>query len=245
MDSVLNSRQSRQSLDVPLEPILIGLSGPSCSGKNTASAILQDYGFYCIDADVVSRKVFAEHEKEILNLFQAEAEKRGINLKNKKGIDKKAFALLVFSDEELLKKHEAFILPIIEEKIWEEIKMAFTEKDESHKKMPLYIVHRCTFYFKAYKGKKKGQAALKKYMVKIFKTKEILFSILFFKCRYNSSKELLVFCKFKKKTIAGSSKKRFLRLIYGTEKNFMDSTFYFVVCSDYLRCRLIPVCPIP
>lgn len=130
MDSVPNSRQSRQSLDVPLEPILIGLSGPSCSGKNTASAILQDYGFYCIDADVVSRKVFAEHEKEILNLFQAEAEKRGINLKNKKGIDKKAFALLVFSDEELLKKHEAFILPIIEEKIWEEIKMAFTEKPE-------------------------------------------------------------------------------------------------------------------
>ena len=127
MDSVSNSRQS---LDAPSEPILIGLSGPSCSGKNTASAILQDYGFYCIDADAVSRKVFTEHEKEILNLFQAEAEKRGINLKNEKGIDKKAFALLVFSDEELLKKHEAFILPIIEEKIWEEIKMAFTEKPE-------------------------------------------------------------------------------------------------------------------
>ena len=130
MDSVLNGRQSRQSLGSPSEPILIGLSGPSCSGKNTASAILQDYGFYCIDADAVSRKVFTEHEKEILNLFQADAEKRGINLKNKKGIDKKAFALLVFSDEELLKKHEAFILPIIEEKIWKEIKMAFTEKPE-------------------------------------------------------------------------------------------------------------------
>ena len=131
MDSVLNGRQSRQSLGAPSEPILIGLSGPSCSGKNTASAILQDYGFYCIDADAVSRKVFTEHEKEILNLFQAEAEKRCINLKNEKGIDKKAFALLVFSDEELLKKHEDFILPIIEEKIWEEIKMAFTEKPDS------------------------------------------------------------------------------------------------------------------
>ena len=89
MDSVLNgrqSRQSRQSLGAHSEPILIGLSGPSCSGKNTASAILQDYGFYCIDADAVSRKVFAELEKEILNLFQAEAEKRGINLNNEKGI---------------------------------------------------------------------------------------------------------------------------------------------------------------
>ena len=67
MDSVPNSRQSRQSLDAPLEPILIGISGPSCSGKNTASAILQDYGFYCIDADAVSRKVFTEHEKEIFS----------------------------------------------------------------------------------------------------------------------------------------------------------------------------------
>ena len=145
MDSVPNSRQSRQSLGSPLEPILIGLSGPSCSGKNTASAILQDYGFYCIDADVVSRKVFAEHEKEILNLFQAEAEKRGINLKNKKGIDKKAFALLVFSDEELLKKHEAFILPIIEEKIWEEIKMAFIEKPERPILLNAPTLHKTSF----------------------------------------------------------------------------------------------------
>lgn len=145
MDSVLNSRQSRQSLGAPLEPILIGLSGPSCSGKNTASAILQDYGFYCIDADVVSRKVFAEHEKEILNLFQAEAEKRCINLKNKKGIDKKAFALLVFSDEELLKKHEAFILPTIEEKIWEEIKRAFTEKPERPILLNAPTLHKTSF----------------------------------------------------------------------------------------------------
>lgn len=145
MDSVLNSRQSRQSLGAPSEPILIGLSGPSCSGKNTASAILQDYGFYCIDADAVSRKVFAEHEKEILNLFQAETEKRGINFKNEKGIDKKAFALLVFSDEELLKKHEAFILPIIEEKIWEEIKIAFTEKPERPILLNAPTLHKTSF----------------------------------------------------------------------------------------------------
>ncbi|EGC77378.1 dephospho-CoA kinase [Treponema denticola F0402] len=215
MDSVLNSRQS---LDAPSEPILIGLSGPSCSGKNTASTILQDYGFYCIDADAVSRKVFTEHEKEILNLFQAEAEKRGINLKNEKGIDKKAFALLVFSDEELLKKHEAFILPIIEEKIWEEIKRAFTEKPERpillnaptlHKtsliKKCLFILYiDAPFILRLIRAKKRDRLPLKNIWLRFSKTKEILFSILFFKCRYNSSKELLVFCKFKKKTIAGS-----------------------------------------
>ncbi|UTC68015.1 MULTISPECIES: dephospho-CoA kinase [unclassified Treponema] len=112
------------------QPILIGLSGPSCSGKNTASSILEEYGFYCIDADAVSRRVFVEYENEIFNLFQAEAEKRGIDLKTEKGIDKKAFALLVFSDEALLKKQEDFILPIIEEKIREEIKKAFAERPE-------------------------------------------------------------------------------------------------------------------
>ena len=193
MDSVLNSRQSRQSLGAPSEPILIGLSGPSCSGKNTASAILQDYGFYCIDADVVSRKVFAEHEKEILNLFQAEAEKRGINLKNKKGIDKKAFALLVFSDEELLKKHEAFILPIIEEKIWEEIKMAFTEKPERpillnaptlHKtsliKKCLFILYiDAPFILRLIRAKKRDRLPLKNIRLRFSKQKKF-FSQYFF-----------------------------------------------------------------
>ena len=193
MDSVPNSRQSRQSLDAPLEPILIGLSGPSCSGKNTASAILQDYGFYCIDADAVSRKVFTEHEKEILNLFQAEAEKQGINLKNKKGIDKKAFALLVFSDEELLKKHEAFILPIIEEKIWEEIKMAFTEKPERpillnaptlHKtiliKKCLFILYiDAPFILRLIRAKKRDRLPLKNIRLRFSKQKKF-FSQYFF-----------------------------------------------------------------
>ena len=193
MDSVLNGRQSRQSLGSPSEPILIGLSGPSCSGKNTASAILQDYGFYCIDADAVSRKVFTEHEKEILNLFQADAEKRGINLKNKKGIDKKAFALLVFSDEELLKKHEAFILPIIEEKIWGEIKMAFTEKPERpillnaptlHKtsliKKCLFILYiDAPFILRLIRAKKRDRLPLKNICLRFSKQKKF-FSQYFF-----------------------------------------------------------------
>ena len=190
MDSVSNSRQS---LDAPSEPILIGLSGPSCSGKNTASAILQDYGFYCIDADAVSRKVFTEHEKEILNLFQAEAEKLGINLKNEKGIDKKAFALLVFSDEELLKKHEDFILPIIEEKIWEEIKMAFTEKPERpillnaptlHKtnliKKCLFILYiDAPFILRLIRAKKRDRLPLKNIWLRFSKQKKF-FSQYFF-----------------------------------------------------------------
>lgn len=190
MDSVLNGRQS---LGSPSEPILIGLSGPSCSGKNTASAILQDYGFYCIDADAVSRKVFTEHEKEILNLFQAEAEKRCINLKNEKGIDKKAFALLVFSDKELLKKHEAFILPIIEEKIWEEIKMAFTEKPERpillnaptlHKtnliKKCLFILYiDAPFILRLIRAKKRDRLPLKNIWLRFSKQKKF-FSQYFF-----------------------------------------------------------------
>ncbi|UTC61438.1 dephospho-CoA kinase [Treponema sp. OMZ 787] len=175
------------------QPILIGLSGPSCSGKNTASSILEEYGFYCIDADAVSRKAFSEHEKEIFNLFQAEAEKLGIDLKKEKGIDKKAFALLVFSDEALLKKHEDFILPIIEEKIWEEIKKAFAEKPERPillnaptlhktsliKKCSFILYIDAPFILRLIRAKKRDRLPFKNIRLRFSKQKEFFSQYLF------------------------------------------------------------------
>ncbi|UTC76118.1 dephospho-CoA kinase [Treponema sp. OMZ 792] len=175
------------------QPILIGLSGPSCSGKNKASSILEEYGFYCIDADAVSRRVFIEYENEIFNLFKSEAEKRGINLKTEKGIDKKAFALLVFSDEALLKKHEDFILPIIEEKIWEEIKKAFAERPERpillnaptlHKTS---LIKKCSFILyidapiilRLIRAKKRDRLPLKNIRLRFSKQKEFFSQYLF------------------------------------------------------------------
>ncbi len=116
--------------------ILIGLAGQSCSGKNTASEILSKAGYHCIDADALSSKVFLKTEKAILALFSEDAKKKGINLKREnspdgsatsssKIINKKNLALLLFSDDELLKKHEAFIMPKIEAQMQEEIDKLF------------------------------------------------------------------------------------------------------------------------
>ncbi len=126
------------------KPVLIGLAGQSCAGKNTASEILIKAGYHCIDADALSSKVFRETEKAILALFSEDARKKGINLKLENSpdgsathsardsinstnsiIDKKNFALLLFSDSELLKKHEAFIMPKIEDRMQEEIDKLF------------------------------------------------------------------------------------------------------------------------
>ncbi len=122
-------------------PILIGLAGQSCAGKNTASEILTMAGYNCIDADKLSCEVFLKAEKAILALFSESAEKKGINLKREtspdgsatpssKIINKKNFALLVFSDTELLKKHEAFIMPKIEKRMQEEIDKLFAINPE-------------------------------------------------------------------------------------------------------------------
>lgn len=109
-------------------PILIGLSGQSCAGKNEAALILQNCGMFCIDSDAVSREIFLKNEQTILSIFQNEAEKKKICIRYENGkINKKNFAFFVFSDSKLLKRHEDFILPKIEEAITRKIHEAFAE----------------------------------------------------------------------------------------------------------------------
>lgn len=113
-------------------PFLIGLSGQSCAGKNEATLILKQQGIFCIDADEISRRVFSENESQLFYLFHNEAKERGFDIclkieSEKPRINKKNFALFVFSDSTILKRHEAFILPKIENKIEEKIKKAFIE----------------------------------------------------------------------------------------------------------------------
>ena len=114
-----------------IKPFLIGLTGQSCAGKNEAAFILQKHGFFCIDADTISRDIFFNYEKKIFSLFQSDAEKKKIRIdcgaEKEKKIDKKNFALLVFSDPLLLKKHEDFLLPKIETEINKRIDAAFAE----------------------------------------------------------------------------------------------------------------------
>lgn len=94
--------------------ILIGLAGQSCAGKNEAGRILERLGWYVIDADAISRSIFALHEAEILNLFKGDANIYRSNLENADGsLNKKNLSSLLFSNPHLLAKMEDFVLPKI------------------------------------------------------------------------------------------------------------------------------------
>ena len=98
--------------------VLIGLVGQSCVGKNEAGRILERLGWLVVDADAISRSVFATHEAEILKLFKEEACLHNSKLENADGsINKKKLSSILFSHPHLLTKMEAFILPKITEKI--------------------------------------------------------------------------------------------------------------------------------
>lgn len=116
----------------PSYPVIIGLAGTSCAGKNTAAEILKERGWHIIDADEISGKVFAIHEEEICTLFSGAAAEKGVRLKDKDGKpDKKKISRLVFSEPNLLKKLEDFIIPKIVFEAEKKIEDFFKESPET------------------------------------------------------------------------------------------------------------------
>lgn len=104
------------SIKAPDVMVLIGLAGTSCAGKNEVEQILERLGWLVIDADAISRSIFACSEKEILQLFSSEANKH--KLQNEDGsLNKRELSSLLFSSPSLLTKMEEFILPKIVDEI--------------------------------------------------------------------------------------------------------------------------------
>lgn len=98
------------------KPLIIGLAGPSCAGKNAAGSILEKMGFTLIDADKVAHAVLAEKKDEVLACFLEIAKERRINLLDAQGeLDRKALGRLLFADAKLLRQHEALIYPRLTE----------------------------------------------------------------------------------------------------------------------------------
>jgi len=175
-------------------PILIGLSGQSCAGKNEAALILQSCGMFCIDSDAISREIFLKNEQALLSIFQNEAEKRGFCIRYENGtINKKNFALFIFSDAKLLKKHEDFILPKIEEAINRKIKAAFAENPLRPIVLNAPTLHKtsllkkCVFIFyiiapillRIWRAKKRDKLPIKNILARFSKQKDF-FSQYFF-----------------------------------------------------------------
>ncbi|WP_442720211.1 dephospho-CoA kinase [Treponema sp.] len=107
---------------------LIGLAGQSCAGKNVVADFLAGKGFYVIDADIVAHQVLSEEQNTLVTLFEGNAEKKGLKLRQQDGrLDRKALSALLFDDPALLAVHEAFILPKIEQRIRNLIRNAESE----------------------------------------------------------------------------------------------------------------------
>jgi len=90
--------------------MLIGLTGPTGAGKSEVCAILLEYGFDIIDADLIAREVTAAGSEcllEIVSVFTDEI------LLPSGELNRKVLGLTVFSDEKQLKKLENIIFPHI------------------------------------------------------------------------------------------------------------------------------------
>lgn len=93
---------------------VIGLTGPMCAGKNMAADILEKRGFAVVDADKIAHKALEDVRSEVLAAFGSLAAGRGTALENPDGsINRRALGSLIFSDPELLARHESIIYPRI------------------------------------------------------------------------------------------------------------------------------------
>jgi len=97
---------------------IIGLTGPSGSGKSSLTPIAKELGFYVIDCDTVARRV-AEDKKVLEALEKA----FGDVLKNG-SLDRKALAQKAFSSKEKTDLLNSIMLPEISIQIKAEIEKA-------------------------------------------------------------------------------------------------------------------------
>ncbi len=90
------------------------VTGPMAAGKNAASSFFEKNGFACIDADLLGHRAVELKKEKILETLKEEASKKNVNLLNKDGsLSRESIAKIVFSNPELLQKHEAIVFPEI------------------------------------------------------------------------------------------------------------------------------------
>lgn len=95
--------------------LVLCVTGPMAAGKNAVSALLEEKGFLCIDADICVHDIVDKQKDKILARFGDIAAERGVEICNSDGkINRRALGSIVFSDLELLKAQEAIIHPAVE-----------------------------------------------------------------------------------------------------------------------------------
>lgn len=92
--------------------MVICVAGPIAAGKNFVCSILEERGFFCLDADQEIHKIIDDKQAEILSRFSQIAASRGINLRAADGsLDRRALGKLLFKDSALLAEQEKILYP--------------------------------------------------------------------------------------------------------------------------------------
>ena len=92
--------------------MVICVAGPIAAGKNFVCSILEERGFFCLDADQEIHKIIGDKQAEILSRFSQIAASRGINLLAADGsLDRRALGKLLFKDSALLAEQEKILYP--------------------------------------------------------------------------------------------------------------------------------------
>ena len=92
--------------------MIVCVAGPIAAGKNFVCSILEERGFFCLDADQEIHKIIGDKQAEILSRFSQIAASRGINLRAADGsLDRRALGKLLFKDSVLLAEQEKILYP--------------------------------------------------------------------------------------------------------------------------------------
>ncbi|MGP1587968.1 MAG: dephospho-CoA kinase [Treponemataceae bacterium] len=93
---------------------IIAITGPMAAGKNYICSIFEKMGCVSIDADKLAHTAVEISKNSILEAFNIEAQKKGIQILNEKGnINRRELARIVFDNEENLKIQESIIHPVV------------------------------------------------------------------------------------------------------------------------------------
>lgn len=99
-----------------------------CAGKNRVGELLATRGYIVLDTDPVAHQALHAVKDAVLLAFTGEAVKQGLCLTNNDGsINRRALGALLFSDPQLLSRHEGIIYPKIDELINEFIREQATK----------------------------------------------------------------------------------------------------------------------
>lgn len=85
---------------------VIGITGPSGSGKSKISSVLREQGYPVIDADIIAKELRPKFVNDVVRLFGPQYVKDNV-------VDAKKLALLVFNDRSELHKLNDLMFPAI------------------------------------------------------------------------------------------------------------------------------------